>query len=71
MVDLRGVKFNFAWALVYNVVLLPIAAGVDLSSAWTPKTGPCVGEFGHGNEFSERHLLEFGNEDGHPGRWGL
>merc|ERR1711964_385453 len=27
----------------------------DLSSAWAPKTEPCMGEFGHGDEFSE-HL---------------
>merc|ERR1711900_9186 len=39
----------------------------DLSSAWAPKTEPCMGEFGHGDEFSERHLLEFGYEDRHPG----
>jgi P-type Cu+ transporter len=34
------VKFNFAWALVYNVVLLPIAAGVIYLVHGHPRLNP-------------------------------
>jgi P-type Cu+ transporter len=36
----RRVKFNFAWALVYNVVLLPIAAGVIYPANGHPRLNP-------------------------------
>jgi cation transport ATPase len=36
----RRVKFNFAWALVYNVVLLPIAAGAIYPLRGHPRLGP-------------------------------
>ncbi|KAH8773377.1 Cu2+-exporting ATPase [Hyaloscypha sp. PMI_1271] len=36
----RRVKFNFAWALVYNVVLLPIAAGVIYPVHGHPRLNP-------------------------------
>jgi heavy metal translocating P-type ATPase len=36
----RRVKFNFAWALVYNVVLLPVAAGVVYPVRGHPRLGP-------------------------------
>lgn len=36
----RRVKFNFAWALVYNVVLLPIAAGVIYPAHGHPRLNP-------------------------------
>ncbi|MCJ1361044.1 hypothetical protein MMC16_000141 [Acarospora aff. strigata] len=36
----RRIKFNFAWALVYNVCLLPIAAGVIYPAAGHPRLGP-------------------------------
>jgi Cu+-exporting ATPase len=36
----RRVKFNFAWALVYNVVLLPIAAGVIYPAYGHPRLNP-------------------------------
>ena len=36
----RRVKFNFAWALVYNVVLLPIAAGVLYPVHGHPRLNP-------------------------------
>jgi hypothetical protein len=41
----------------------------DLSSIWSPKIELCMDEFGHGDEFSERHLLEFGYENGNPHGW--
>jgi Cu+-exporting ATPase len=36
----QRVKFNFAWALVYNVVLLPIAAGVIYPAHGHPRLNP-------------------------------
>ena len=36
----QRVKFNFAWALVYNVVLLPIAAGVLYPVHGHPRLNP-------------------------------
>ena len=36
----QRVKFNFAWALVYNVVLLPIAAGVIYPAPGHPRLNP-------------------------------
>ena len=36
----RRIKFNFAWALVYNVCLLPIAAGVIYPASGHPRLGP-------------------------------
>jgi Cu+-exporting ATPase len=36
----RRVKFNFAWALVYNLVLLPIAAGVIYPARGHPRLNP-------------------------------
>lgn len=36
----QRVKFNFAWALVYNVVLLPIAAGVIYPVHGHPRLNP-------------------------------
>lgn len=36
----RRIKFNFAWALVYNVCLLPIAAGVIYPARGHPRLGP-------------------------------
>lgn len=36
----RRVKFNFAWALVYNVVLVPIAAGVIYPLHGHPRLNP-------------------------------
>jgi P-type Cu+ transporter len=36
----RRVKFNFAWALVYNMVLLPIAAGVIYPIHGHPRLNP-------------------------------
>jgi heavy metal translocating P-type ATPase len=36
----RRVKFNFAWALVYNVVLLPVAAGVIYPIHGHPRLPP-------------------------------
>jgi heavy metal translocating P-type ATPase len=36
----RRVKFNFGWALVYNVVLLPIAAGTVYPARGHPRLGP-------------------------------
>jgi Cu+-exporting ATPase len=36
----RRVKFNFGWALVYNVVLLPIAAGAVYPARGHPRLGP-------------------------------
>ncbi|KAN0110746.1 heavy metal translocatin [Hyaloscypha variabilis] len=36
----RRVRFNFAWALVYNVVLLPIAAGAIYPARGHPRLGP-------------------------------
>jgi P-type Cu+ transporter len=36
----QRVKFNFAWALVYNVVLLPIAAGVIYPAHGHPRLDP-------------------------------
>jgi len=36
----RRVKFNFAWALVYNVVLMPIAAGVIYPLHGHPRLNP-------------------------------
>ncbi|KAH8695825.1 HAD-like domain-containing protein [Phaeosphaeriaceae sp. PMI808] len=36
----QRVKFNFAWALVYNVVLLPIAAGVIYPLHRHPRLNP-------------------------------
>lgn len=36
----QRVKFNFAWALVYNVVLLPIAAGVIYPVRGHPRLNP-------------------------------
>jgi Cu+-exporting ATPase len=36
----RRVKFNFGWALVYNVVLLPIAAGVIYPIHGHPRLNP-------------------------------
>jgi Cu+-exporting ATPase len=36
----QRVKFNFAWALVYNVVLLPIAAGVIYPARGHPRLNP-------------------------------
>ncbi|CUS14360.1 unnamed protein product, partial [Tuber aestivum] len=36
----RRVKFNFAWALVYNVVLMPIAAGVIYPVHGHPRLNP-------------------------------
>ncbi|KAK5527349.1 hypothetical protein LTR23_011296, partial [Exophiala sp. CCFEE 6169] len=36
----RRVKFNFSWALVYNVVLVPIAAGVIYPAPGHPKLNP-------------------------------
>jgi P-type E1-E2 ATPase len=36
----RRVKFNFAWALVYNVVLIPIAAGVIYPVHGHPRLNP-------------------------------
>jgi Cu+-exporting ATPase len=36
----QRVKFNFAWALVYNVVLLPIAAGVIFPVHGHPRLNP-------------------------------
>jgi P-type Cu+ transporter len=36
----RRVKFNFGWALVYNVVLLPIAAGVIYPIQGHPRLNP-------------------------------
>ncbi|KIV92543.1 hypothetical protein PV10_03832 [Exophiala mesophila] len=36
----RRVKFNFAWALVYNVALVPIAAGVIYPAPGHPKLNP-------------------------------
>ena len=41
----------------------------NLSSTWAPKTEPCVGEFGHGDEFFERNLLEFDHENPYTHRW--
>jgi Cu+-exporting ATPase len=36
----RRVKFNFGWALVYNLVLLPIAAGVIYPISGHPRLNP-------------------------------
>ncbi|OAF59942.2 hypothetical protein VC83_03206 [Pseudogymnoascus destructans] len=36
----QRVKFNFAWALVYNLVLLPIAAGVIYPAHGHPRLNP-------------------------------
>ena len=36
----QRVKFNFAWALVYNVVLIPIAAGVIYPAHGHPRLNP-------------------------------
>ncbi|KAH8650868.1 Cu2+-exporting ATPase [Tricladium varicosporioides] len=36
----RRVKFNFGWALVYNLVLLPIAAGVIYPARGHPRLNP-------------------------------
>ena len=36
----RRVRFNFAWALVYNVMLLPVAAGVIYPISGHPRLGP-------------------------------
>jgi len=36
----QRVKFNFAWALVYNIVLLPIAAGVIYPVHGHPRLNP-------------------------------
>jgi Cu+-exporting ATPase len=36
----RRVKFNFAWALVYNLVLLPIAAGAIYPAHGHPRLNP-------------------------------
>jgi cation transport ATPase len=36
----RRVKFNFAWALVYNVCLLPVAAGAIYPVRGHPRLGP-------------------------------
>ncbi|KIW15763.1 hypothetical protein PV08_05813 [Exophiala spinifera] len=36
----RRVKFNFAWALVYNAALVPIAAGVIYPAPGHPKLNP-------------------------------
>lgn len=36
----RRIKFNFAWALVYNVCLIPIAAGVIHPAKGHPRLGP-------------------------------
>jgi cation transport ATPase len=36
----RRVKFNFGWALVYNVVLLPVAAGAVYPARGHPRLGP-------------------------------
>jgi Cu+-exporting ATPase len=36
----RRVKFNFAWALVYNMVLLPVAAGVIYPAHGHPRLNP-------------------------------
>ena len=36
----RRVKFNFAWALVYNMALLPIAAGVIYPAHGHPRLNP-------------------------------
>lgn len=36
----QRIKFNFAWALVYNVVLLPIAAGVIYPLHGHPRLNP-------------------------------
>jgi P-type E1-E2 ATPase len=36
----KRVKFNFAWALVYNVILLPIAAGVIYPVHGHPRLNP-------------------------------
>lgn len=39
----RRVKFNFAWALMYNMVLLPIAAGVIYPVHGHPRLNPVWG----------------------------
>ncbi len=36
----RRIKFNFAWALVYNVCLIPVAAGIIYPAAGHPRLGP-------------------------------
>ncbi|KAI9879380.1 MAG: hypothetical protein M1830_008678 [Pleopsidium flavum] len=36
----RRIKFNFAWALVYNVCLVPVAAGVIYPASGHPRLGP-------------------------------
>ena len=64
----RRVKFNFAWALVYNVALVPIAAGVIYPAPGHPKLNPVWASV-HGLEFSERHILESGYEDRYSRHW--
>ncbi|KAI9831558.1 MAG: hypothetical protein M1819_004788 [Sarea resinae] len=36
----RRVKFNFAWALLYNTLMIPLAAGVIYPARGHPKVGP-------------------------------